>query len=185
MQINHKTNLSLGSKLMLPVARLFLPDVSKLVLPKGQYVDNEEMYCLQQDRLDSNPDAFHPDRISHREQVKRNTLVSLVRRQVWAHACKMGIVLYAIGLVFSFVLNTTTDGISTGINKGISTYNTYTQSIEAEKTSKEDMKKRAIENVTKAANQLKADCQTGKFDQDYCMKQMQSLKHDYEEISKQ
>ncbi|HDR9188628.1 TPA: hypothetical protein QDB51_002703 [Burkholderia vietnamiensis] len=181
MQINHKTKLSLGSKLMLPVARLFLPDVSKLVLPKGQYVDNEEMYSLQQDRLDSNPDAFHPDRISQREQVKRNTLVSWVRRKIWARACKMGVVLYAVGLVFSFVLNTTTDGISTGIDK----YKTYTKSVEAQEASKEDMKKRAIENVTRAANQLKADCQAGKFDQDYCMKQMQSLKNDYEEISKQ
>lgn len=181
MQINHKRNLSLGSKLMLPVARLFLPDTSKLLLPKGQYVSNEEMYCLQQDRLDANPAAFHPDRISQREQVKRNTLVSLVRRKIWADACKMGVVLYAIGLVFSFVLNATTDGISNGINKGISTYNTF----EAEKTSKDDMKKRAIENITKAANQLKADCQAGKFDQNYCLTQMKSLKDDYEKIQNQ
>lgn len=177
MQINHKTNISFASRMMLPVAKIFLPDVSKLVLPKGQYVDNEEMYCLQQDRLDSNPDAFHPDRIAKREQVKRNTLISMVRRRIWARACMISIPLYAAGLVFSFALNATTDGISVGMDK----YHAHVQ----QEASKEEMKKTALANVTKAANQLKIDCQAGKFDQDYCMKQMQSLKNDYEEITKQ
>ena len=60
MQINRKTKITLTSRIMILLAKFGLPDASKILLSKGQYVTNDEMYSLQQDRIDANPKFSTP-----------------------------------------------------------------------------------------------------------------------------
>lgn len=176
MQINRKTRISISSKGLLLLAKFFLPDVSKLVLPKGAYVDNDEMYSLQQDRIDANPAAFHPDKLSRRENTKRNILISLIRRHIWEKACRVGIVISIVGTIFWGGVNYITEQALSGVS--------HIQESNRAEDIKEASKQMTIDNIKNQVAQLKSDCEAGRKDAQACQAEMSVLKQQYQQLSK-
>ncbi|WP_175912322.1 hypothetical protein [Burkholderia metallica] len=179
MQINKKTNLTLASRIMVLIAKFGMPDASKLVLPKGNFVDNDEMYCLQQDRIDANPDTFHPSNVGRREVSIRNQLVSRTRRRMWKKACRIAMIECFLGIVFWGVINY-------GVEKAREGVNHVEQSIQDSNRSadiKAASKQMTIDNIKNQVAQLKADCESGKKDVAACQAEMSVLKQQYEQAN--
>ncbi|KAB0640635.1 hypothetical protein F7R25_03835 [Burkholderia stagnalis] len=180
MQINRKTKITLTSKIMILLAKFGLPDASKLLLPRGHYVSNEEMYSLQQDRIDANPAAFHPKNVGNREVSKRNILVSWIRRRTWKRACRIGIIECALGIAFWGAINYGTQQIIKGVNHVEQSISDSNRSEDIKAASKQ----MTIDTIKRQVAQLKADCESGKKEVAACQAEMNVLKQQYEEANK-
>lgn len=180
MQTNRKLNLTMTSKLMVLISKFFQPDVTQLKLPKGHYVDNDEMYSLQQDRVDANPQAFHPDSLEHRENTKRNLLINGTRRYMWNKACKVGMVTCFLGIAFWSAVNYGTDQIIKGVNHVEKSIDDSNRSAEI----KAESKQMTLDTIMHQVAQLKSDCESGKKEVAACQAEMNVLKQQYEDAKK-
>ncbi|WP_139352344.1 hypothetical protein [Burkholderia cenocepacia] len=180
MQINRKTKITLTSRIMILLAKFGLPDASKILLSKGQYVTNDEMYSLQQDRIDTNPQVFHPDNVGNRDISKRNVLVSWIRRRTWKQACRIGIIECALGIVFWGVINYGAEQIIKGVNRVEQSISDSNRSEDIKAASKQ----MTIDNIKKQVAQLKSDCESGKKEVTACQAEMNVLKQQYEDANK-
>jgi hypothetical protein len=174
---NDKMHITKTSKLLLFISKFFFPDVEKINLPNGNYVSNEEMYVLAQDRTDTNPYVFHHTNVGQQDTHKRNIMVSLIRRQLWQRGNLIGAVIFIAGTVIFGTINF-------GIVKTKDGFDYVSNKIEENK-SNEKNKQETIDSIKAQVIELKQNCSTGKTPSDECTSRMNDLKQEFEKTKNQ
>lgn len=169
--------LSLQSKILNFLAKVFLPKVSTGDWSTGVYTSDDEFYSLNWERAKKiNTHHYHPENLRHHKVTARNVEVNTARRAMLVDSMKMSVVVSLLG---GAILYITATGMTAVHNK----YESYRAQAE-QMANKELAEKQAnqittsgktvmyngkpvtMQDVTEGMNQLNALAASGKIGQE-------------------